>query len=164
MAEYDRREKKPESRAVTYHGGGSKQLKGIVDNRLINNNSMIQRKLEPSIIKHIFEGDETTDRMHITGYHSKARKEEAFATACGDTEDLGNGFYKQKVKERKPKGKGGAREKLEKSTFFPDNFSEDAIIKAIDITHGSTNPYEVECAGENFKVLKSGKTIFPFIE
>lgn len=32
MAEYDRIQKKQESRAVAYNGGGSKQLKGFVDN------------------------------------------------------------------------------------------------------------------------------------
>lgn len=35
MAEYGRIQKKQGSRAITNNGGGSKQLKGIVDNRII---------------------------------------------------------------------------------------------------------------------------------
>lgn len=34
MGEYDRKQQKQESRAVAYNGSGSKQLKGVVDNRL----------------------------------------------------------------------------------------------------------------------------------
>lgn len=49
MGEYDRKQKKQESRAIAYNGGGSRQLKGIVDSRNNSCGSGISEIIKSSI-------------------------------------------------------------------------------------------------------------------
>lgn len=69
MGEYDRKQQKQESRAVAYNGGGSRQLKGIVDNRKYNLEKFIQNT---AIQRMVHRGQyDFSSNMHFAIEHGK---------------------------------------------------------------------------------------------
>jgi hypothetical protein len=114
---------------------------------------------------HIFQGDfKAGDKDAPTGYHSKNGKT-ASATheAYGGTTDVPNdvgGVYQQSVRSTKAPFK----KKDYRSTFFPDDATEDDILDAITSVYGlgsqsASVTYPPKLKGMTLQ--KIGATIFP---
>lgn len=102
-----------------------------------------KRDLTEDQKNHIFIGDDTKATSKkgnvkitaVTGYHSIKRANDAIAEGFGDKEMKRFGCYVQSVRHKIDNNV------TKTSTFFPDNWSENDIIEAIE--YASTNNLEV---------------------
>jgi hypothetical protein len=116
-------------------------------------------------LDHIFVGTAVRDKkkkiVGVTGYHSKARGGDAIAEGFGPKTALQFGCYSQAVRLRDDhdivKGDG--------STFFPDKWSEQDVVDAIETASTIMGKSYVEVStgpAAGMKIFKNSEGYFPY--
>lgn len=134
-----------------------------------------ERKLLPSQTwKHIWRGDFNSGKKKPTGYHWKGKGDESWLEGTGVEGRSVSGFYEEQVKVRDDKVEDIKAEtnakkdvikgsvKVEKSTFFPDTWSESDVKDAIETRSGAGKITTKSV--DAITLVKSGGTIFPSID
>lgn len=113
--------------------------------------------LPPKLNTHIFYGHFEDGK--VTGYHSTYLGNESTNRIADNSEreELGNGIYKAKVVNRQDPTK----EKKDKSTFFPDLWTQKDIIAAINMRNTNGYVYDEGQKWHGLKLCKNGDTIYP---
>lgn len=91
MAEYDRIQKKQESRTIVYNGGRSKQLKDVVDNRHVN---LVNTPLQSNTLQRIVnaqvgaDANITAELTQIDANAGQGNNNAILSTVCGGDNTL----------------------------------------------------------------------------
>lgn len=153
-----------------------KDLEDSVDKYLKGGKAAIppERKLLPAQTwKHIWRGDFNSGKKKPTGYHWKGKGDESWLEGTGVEGKSASGFYEEQVKvrddkvedikaETNAKGDISGKIKDEKSTFFPDNWTESDVKDAIETRNGEGKITTKSV--DAITLVKSGGTIFPSID
>lgn len=113
--------------------------------------------LSGKLYTHIFYGDFKNGK--VTGYHSTCLGDKSTNRIADnpEREELGNGIYKAKVVNRN----NPTKEKKDKSTFFPDSWTQEDITAAINMRNKDGYVYDKGQKWDGLKLCKNGDTIYP---
>lgn len=156
-----------------------KELEGLVINKLDpktkpKEESAPRKSISPNTWRHIWRGDFNSGKKRPTGYHWKGKGDESWLVGTGVEGRSVSGFYEEQVKVRDDKVEDIKAEtnakkddikgniKVEKSTFFPDTWSESDVKDAIETRSGAGKITTKSV--DAITLVKSGGTIFPSID